>query len=94
MHKILSETRLTLSQLARAQSVNTATVWRWTIKGVRGVKLESLAVGGRRVTSVEAFERFIAATNSNTVATPPVPSPHERRKAVERAERELKEAGI
>lgn len=94
MQSILTETRLTLSQLARAQGVSPATTWRWTIKGVRGVKLESLAVGGRRVTSAEAFERFIAATNSNTVATPPVPSPHERRRAIEAAERDLSKAGI
>lgn len=94
MQSILTETRLTLSQLARAQGVSPATTWRWTIKGVRGVKLESLAVGGRRVTSAEAFERFIAATNPSTVATPKVATPHQRQKAIEAAERELSEAGI
>lgn len=94
MHRILSESRLTLSQLAHAQGVNCATAWRWAIKGVRGVKLESLAVGGRRITSAEAFERFIAATNPDTTSTPKVATPEQRRKAVEAAERELKEAGI
>lgn len=91
---ILTESRLTLSQLARSQGVNTATVWRWATKGVRGVKLESLTVGGRRVTSAEAFERFIAETNPEATATPPAPTPHQRRKAIEAAERELQEAGI
>jgi hypothetical protein len=94
MHKILSETRLTLSQLARAQGVNTATTWRWALKGVRGVKLESLAIGGRRITSQEAFERFIASTNPQATATPPAQTPHQRRKSIADAERVLAKAGI
>ena len=35
-----------------------STIWRWYLRGVRGVKLETLVVGGRRFTSVEAIERF------------------------------------
>ena len=94
MHKILSETRIALSALARSQGVNTATAWRWATKGCRGHKLESVAIGGRRVTSQEAFNRFISATNPEASATPPAPTPHERRKAIAAAERELAKAGI
>ncbi len=94
MQSLLTESRLTLSQLAQREHVNVATVWRWCQKGARGVRLESLAVGGRRVTSQEAFERFIAATNPEAAATPPAPTPHERRKAIAAAERELAKAGI
>jgi len=42
-----------------------ATVWRWSQRGVRGVRLESILVGGKRFTSREAIERFIAASNPN-----------------------------
>lgn len=34
-----------------------STVWRWT-RGVRGVCLESVVIGGRRFTSREALQRF------------------------------------
>jgi hypothetical protein len=35
-----------------------STVWRWINRGVRGVKLETVMVGGRRFTSREAIARF------------------------------------
>ncbi len=41
---------------------NYATWWRWSRRGLRGVRLETLAIGRRRVTSVEAAqERFFRA---------------------------------
>jgi hypothetical protein len=42
-----------------------STVWRWVNKGVRGCRLETLVVGGLRVTTTEAIERFIEQTNRN-----------------------------
>jgi len=36
-----------------------STWWRWSTFGVRGVKLETILVGGRRCTSAEAVRRFI-----------------------------------
>lgn len=36
-------------------------VYAWAKRGVRGLKLESKCVGGRRYTSREAMERFFAA---------------------------------
>lgn len=49
-----------------------ATVRRWRIRGVRGVKLETLLVGGRRYTSEEALQRFLAGTTAaaETSASP------------------------
>ena len=35
-----------------------ATIHRWRMRGVRGVRLETTLVGGRRFTSKEAIERF------------------------------------
>jgi len=36
-----------------------STVWRWISNGVGGVRLETVQIGGRRYTSIEAIERFI-----------------------------------
>ncbi len=35
-----------------------STIYRWRLRGIRGVKLETFLIGGRRYTSVEAIERF------------------------------------
>lgn len=60
---LLDEDRLTLNELAREEGVSPSTVWRWTQRGVRGQKLEAISVAGRRVTSRQAFARWVAATN-------------------------------
>jgi hypothetical protein len=84
---MLVERRLTLQELARREGVSLSTTWRWILKGVRGRKLESLSVGGRRYTSEEAFLRFVgvelnpATSNSEGSAN--------RRIAIEIAEKEL-----
>jgi len=39
------------------------TLWRWSSKGVRGVRLQTLKVGGRTFTSREALNRFLAELN-------------------------------
>ena len=71
------------------------TVWRWHRKGVGGVFLETVLVGGRRYTSREAINRFIAGTTAARDG-PPVSlrSPAARQRAIEQAERALKDAGI
>ena len=39
------------------------TVWRWSSRGVRGVRLQTLKVGGRTYTSREALQRFLVELN-------------------------------
>lgn len=41
-----------------------ATIWRWCLRGVAGVTLESVKIGGSRFTSKEAVERFIHRLNT------------------------------
>ncbi len=57
---------ITLPQAAQLFSPvpHSATVWRWCLKGTRGVKLESWIRGGQRVTTPEAVERFLLALNA------------------------------
>lgn len=42
-----------------------ATWWRWYARGLSGIRLETLVVGGRRYTSRAAVERFAAATTGH-----------------------------
>ena len=41
-----------------------STMWRWIKRGIAGIRLETVKVGGKRFTSVEAIERFIASTTA------------------------------
>ena len=48
-----------------------STLHRWRLRGVRGKKLETLLVGGKRFTSREAIDRFIAAGNADDAPATP-----------------------
>lgn len=68
--RLLGEELLSLSGAAAilprrrgGRKVHTATLYRWTVNGLRGVVLESLQVGGTRCTSREALERFFERLN-------------------------------
>jgi hypothetical protein len=73
-----------------------ATCWRWTNRGCRGVKLETLLIGGKRFTSLEALQRFAEATTAAADGTSTITAstPAAARKAHDKACRELGEAGI
>jgi hypothetical protein len=40
--------------------LNASTIYRWTTHGIRGHRLEYLQMGGVRITSHQALERFFA----------------------------------
>lgn len=78
-----------------------STIWRWARKGIQGIRLESMRIGGRYVTSAEALERFAIAlaevgANPDTGPTlrprPKVRHPHDRQQAIGHAESELRDA--
>lgn len=101
-----NETPLTLSEAAAAlpkiggKKISTSTLWRWAVKGCRGVRLEVRRLGGRHLTSLEALDRFGKALAE---ATPPPVSDHRRmprrrtatqvQQAAARAERNLAQRG-
>ena len=35
------------------------TWWRWSTRGVHGIKLETILIGGRRYTTAAALQRFV-----------------------------------
>jgi hypothetical protein len=58
------------------KSVSPITLWRWSRNGARRrdgrvVRLETLRVGARTVTSVEAIERFVGALNADVDTSMP-----------------------
>jgi hypothetical protein len=48
--------------------ISPATLWRWRLKGVNGVKLECLRVGGCWFTTDAAFTEFLRAQTANALA--------------------------
>jgi hypothetical protein len=71
-----------------------ASLHRWRLKGVRGVKLETVLICGLRYTSKEAIARFIAAQNADDVPAAPAITPTQRRRQAQAAQRALQEAGL
>lgn len=59
----LSQQTLSLRQASNILPGNPSrsTLSRWAHHGVHGVKLDTILVGGRRFTTSEAIEHFIAA---------------------------------
>jgi hypothetical protein len=106
---LTNETVLTFSEAAahlprlHGRKIHASSVWRWARKGVQGIRLETLRLGGRFVTSLEALERFGKAlaeidTPSSNVRHVPAAScsrtENRRVKAVAAARRQLDEARI
>jgi len=56
--------RLTLGQLAQQLGVHPATTGRWAREGVRGRRLHTTLIGGRRFVLIEDLEDFLAAPDS------------------------------
>ena len=50
---------------------HSATKWRWAMRGVKGVRLETALVGGQRFTTAAACARFVAALNDQPAPVVP-----------------------
>ena len=75
-----------------------ATLYRWVLRGVRGVKLEVIMVGGSTCTSEEAVQEFFDEVTrrrrGGEVAASPMPTYQwsaRRRREIEEATRQLDE---
>jgi hypothetical protein len=107
MIDLSTESPLSLNQAARLlppgrrnRPVSFACLFRWVTQGAKApsgdrVRLEALRLGGRWVTSREALQRFAEAlTPQGSDSLVPTRTPNQRRKAAERAEKELEKLGI
>lgn len=75
--------------------VSLSTLHRWRLHGVRGVRLRSWKVGGRRFTSPAAIQEFIRElTRVQDGAAPPQSGQEAPDERVRRAERELDREGV
>ena len=92
---VLSLTQATklLPQRRKGKRPHVATLYRWASRGLRGVKLETIQIGGTLCTSVPALQRFFEALSVQ---------PHEegcassrtRQQQIQRAAAELLQRGI
>lgn len=73
---------------------NLATLWRWRTAGVRGVKLATVLIGGRRMVSrsmLNAFFDEVTAAGEGSV-NPNIGPPLDHRRQL--AEKEAEELGL
>lgn len=89
----LREAAGVLPKTPRGKKVHVSTLYRWCSRGVRGVRLESLRLGGRVVTSVEALQRFAERCSVANSTHEPQPASR-RQREFDRAEEELNRVGI
>lgn len=75
------------------RAIHLSTVYRWVQKGVRGVFLEVVHVGGSTYTSMEALQRFtdrLSLSDSGTSA-PKLPTTRTKARQAERAAQKVGE---
>ena len=96
---ISQETLISLAQAPKSLPgrPHISTLSRWHTRGIRGICLETLVIGGKRYTSQQALQRFAEATtaaaNADLVSNSPSSS-KARARSVAAAEAELDAAGI
>jgi hypothetical protein len=93
------ERLLTLGQAAKllpgrqpGKPIAVVTVSRWCLRGLRGTRLRSVMVGGRRCTTKKWIKEFIQNVNSNEswqTGSPNTRTPDQRRRAADQAARDL-----
>jgi hypothetical protein len=98
---LLDEGALPLAQAARSlpslrggRPVDPSTLWRWSAKGLRGVRLEIVRVGGTACTSRAALRRFFAAVEAARYPTAPTPGTPAPPSGADQAAKELATFGI
>lgn len=91
-----NETICTLSEAAAGLDLHVSTLHRWRLRGIKGIRLETCRIGGRRVTSREAVQRFNEQVTAvaDGASVPRTESSVAREKRLQRVERELEAAGI
>lgn len=81
-----------LPKRRRGKRPHPTTIFRWAQCGVKGIRLETIRVGGTLCTSTEALQRF--CERCTDPSTPPSRTNKASKKPIDNAERELRAAGI
>lgn len=86
----LEDVRQHIPSGRRGKQLSKSVPFRWASKGVKGIVLETVKVGGARYTTLDALHRFIQHINAPTPptseATRPLPS--------KQVEKELAKRGL
>jgi hypothetical protein len=96
MIDLATETLLSLTDVAKSLPgrPHVSTLHRWRMRGIRGIKLETTKLGGKRLTSREALQRFADRTTAAASGEPtPVRTPAQRAREIAQAERECERMG-
>ena len=80
MKKALLEDCLTLKEVASQLRVHISTVHRWALRSVRGRRLKSHLIGGRRFVFLSDLNDFL---HSSATTDSQVPQPDRQRRAQE-----------
>jgi hypothetical protein len=72
--------------------VHASCLFRWARHGLRGVRLETLQVGGTLCTSKQGLERFFARLAERDDPNPPIPPTPISTKLASRRQREIAKA--
>lgn len=76
----------------KGRRTSASTLYRWAAVGVRGVKLETIQVGGSKCTSLEALQRFFDRLSGCSCSTATVEQAERTRsERVARADRIMTE---
>jgi hypothetical protein len=86
--------RVPINKFASEVGVNASTAWRWALKGVRGHRLETSIVGGRRFVTRAQWEAFEAALNGKTAPSTAPSTGRQRTKQIQQARAEIEASGI
>lgn len=99
--RTLTDAAAGLPRRRGGKPVNVATLYRWATHGCRGVRLETIQIGGTRCTSQEALQRFFerltqsdrdpGSAADGTNHRPPTPR---RERAAKAFEAKLERSGI
>ena len=83
----LSDVPELLPPRANGKRVHVSAVYRWVSRGVRGVRLESVTIGGTTYTSLEALQRHADRLSEGRAGEPDVsaPSTKTRQHQIDRA---------
>jgi transposase len=81
-------------EIAKALDVHISTVVRWTLKGVKGRKLESFDFGGQKFVLHEDLERFLFGTKEPGADDRSAESKSEKSKRMKEVDDELDRAGF
>ena len=78
------------------QAPSPPTFWRWRVRGVAGIRLQSWVVGGRIYTTEAAFREFIRQTTEAraTVRVPQVEPTSPARRLPRVSDEQLRAAGL